>query len=288
MSTLNCPLTCREYPASRTRRKPSAYCKQGGGGESGQRRYWIAGTQSAIEARIALEAVSPITWDGLFRQSAEVRETGFAYWEGHVEYSPLEPLAEGEALWDADTEGGTAHISQALEHIADFNKDDDSPPNHKGAIGVTDDGDVQGCDIIVPAFAWTEKYILPSATTDWMYSVQVLRKLTGTVNDTNFRGIDARGVLFKGASIRWSTREPDRKEITFKFAAQERRADFKMGDIEHITKEAWDYLWCEYTTTYDKDSKPPRVLRTVVAVHTERVYEENNFGLLGVGTAPLI
>ena len=61
-------------------------------------------------------------------------------------------------------------------------------------IGVTDHG-VEGCEIVVPSFSWSETWQLPLATYNWAYS-QVLKAVTGRVNSASFRGFPAGQVAF--------------------------------------------------------------------------------------------
>ena len=61
---------------------------------------------------------------------------------------------------------------------------------------MTDHG-VEGCEIVVPKFSWSETWQLPIAMYNWAYS-QTLKAITGKVNAAAFRGFPAGQVLFRG------------------------------------------------------------------------------------------
>jgi hypothetical protein len=77
-------------------------------------------------------------------------------------YGDLKPIEEGEWDFSFDTTGGTGRITQAIRNKGNYGRTGDVlfPPDFKGAIGVTDDG-VEGCEVPLRTFKWTETHDLP-------------------------------------------------------------------------------------------------------------------------------
>ena len=149
------------------------------------------------------------------------------------------------------------------------------PPDFKGAIGVSTDS-VEGTDITIPVFNFTETHYIPSALVAGAYKT-TLFYLTGRVNDAPFKGFARGEVLFLGAS--GSQRGVDDWEIAFKFAASPNATNLTVGDITGIDKKGWEYLWVRYADAEDEET----LIKQPVAVYVERVYEYGNFALLGIG-----
>jgi hypothetical protein len=274
-------ITWRERPNSRTSTENP---------RSITLRFQLAGVVDDVLARAYAAAASPLLWDNLYRQDIRLESQGWAHWAIEVPYGPREtkqPEA-GECRFSFDTGGGTARITQAKEHIASYKHPElAAPPNHKGAIGVTSDGaakTVEGCDITVPAFKWTEEWTLPSTTITWTYS-QILKALTGRTNDDEFRNFGKGQVLCVGAQGRQSTKDPTIADLTLNFLQSDDFAGLTMGDIEGIVKQGWHYLWVEYWSKEDPASN--LLVKVPKAVHVERVYDEGDFELFGVGTGSL-
>jgi hypothetical protein len=228
-------------------------------------------------------ANSAVMYDNLYRSEISLTELGPGHWRADVAYGPYknkEP-EDGDFRWEFDTTGGTKHISQAIEHIGEFVAAGDVAFNHKGVIGVNEDGDVEGVDIIDHNFRWQEHRKLLLANYSWTYS-DTLDALTGKVNDATFRGKDVKTVLFEGATGTWSTDDPLLLEVTFHFA-HSRGAAGNIGDIGPIAKEGWEYLWVEYETT--KNAAAKRLGKNPLQVNIEGVHESGDFSTLGIGTA---
>jgi len=60
-------------------------------------------------------------------------------------------LDTGDYRFSVNTTGGTARITSSLETVTKYARPGETAPDHKQAIGVTREGDVQGVDIVVPA-----------------------------------------------------------------------------------------------------------------------------------------
>lgn len=214
-----------------------------------------------------------------------------------------------------DTAGGTQHITQGLpvftnETLSGFDVERRYPatgpnaaPNLSGAIGV--DGDrVQGVDVVVPSFQWTETYDVPSSYVTETY-IRSLAKITGTVNNARFRGFPPGEVLFVGStgSQEWDSEKGDGPwQLSFKFvqnpnagpafpgaapetlpvgvaANSDTLPPLTVGGITGIRKEGHEYLWVRYDTAVDSSVliKSPR------AVYVNAVYRKESFSQLGIG-----
>jgi hypothetical protein len=158
-------------------------------------------------------------------------------------------------------------------------------PVQYGAIGV--DGDsVQGVDIVIPAFQWTENYDVPAQYVTANYA-RVVASLTGCVNNAVFRGFAAGEVLFIGGtgSQDWDQEKGDSPwSLSYRFVASP-NADgttlpkLKVGDIVDIEKKGHEYLWVRYEDSVTDDT----LLKKPKHVYVNQVYYTANFAALGIG-----
>lgn len=185
-----------------------------------------------------------------------------------------------------DTTGGSEHITQAWSDsnspsaYVQGNAAEGQAPETYGAINANADS-VQGVDITVPSFQFTESWHIPAAylLTGATPHIKRIYGMTGKVNSQPFRIFQAGEVLFLGARCDTS-RSQTMVTVTFSFSARLNRDTFDIGDIEGISKKGWDYLWVEYETVAESDVgvRKPRY------AYTARVYEYKNFSELGIGT----
>ena len=253
-----------------------------GDNPSAELKYVVEGTSDEQQALAALESGTPATYAGLLRQTWSVEPVGdgSSYWEGVVRYGQMNagPKEVGESVFSFDTGGGTMHITQAKEHVASYYFEGDAPPDFQGAIGVTRDS-VEGCDIVVPVYNWSETHYLAAGTVTGPYKA-ALFALTGKTNDAAFKGFAAGEVLFLGAS--GSQRGDESWEITFRFAASPNVTGLVIGEITGVDKKGWEYLWVRYEDAEDEDSKS--LVKRPTSAHVERVYNAGDFAGLGIGT----
>jgi hypothetical protein len=239
-------------------------------------RYIVSGTSSDAEVATAALANSPEVYNNLPRESLTFSRIGAQEWEATVRYA-TQPATDSEPSFTFETGGGTAHITQALATTGVYVPPGFVPPDFRNAIGVSRDS-VDGVDIVVPTYKWTETFRLPPAFVTGVYK-STLFQLTGRVNNFAFRGFQAEEVLFEGA--RGSRRGTGDWEITFSFAASPNVTDLTIGNITGIAKKGWDYLWCRYADFEDGDAK--MLVKRPIAVIVNRVYPSGNFSLLGIG-----
>jgi len=244
--------------------------------------YTAEGTTNNLYVKAYALSATPAIYDGLWRQDIQITPDGHMLWRVDVPYSPRQPPSPGNYKWAFDTTGGTAKITHALEHIQSYNSPSnlEDPPDHKGSIGVNQNGDVEGCEKVVPAPKWTETWDMPAAAASFIYQ-DTLTALTGTVNLYQFRGKSPGTVRFDGAQGSGSNKDPNIVEVTFHFTQSVDIVGTFYGDITGVNKGAWHYLWLEYAQEEDQDAK--RNASRPIAVHVERIYNAAEFGLLLIG-----
>jgi hypothetical protein len=252
--------------------------------ESAELTYIVRGTPSDITARTELLSAAPTTHNDLPREDAEVEEIAAEMWLGVVRYASSSGSTPtgNDPTFSFETRGGTQHITQSLATVGSYASGDiPAAPNFRGAIGVTADG-VEGVDITVPIYTFSEThYLSPTAvTTAYKNSLFVL---TGRVNSSGFKGLDAGECLFLGAAgSRRGTSSDDLWEISFAFAGSPNVTGLSVGTIAGIAKKGWEYLWVRYQEAEDTTAK--MLIRKPVAAYVERVYREGSFSSLGIGT----
>lgn len=250
--------------------------------ESAEILYVVRGTSDDIAARDAVEAAAPLTHDGVPLDDIQVEQETSEIWFATVSYATPQdggPATIGESSYSFETGGGTQHVTQSLGTIGSYPVD---APNFKGAISVSGTGinaTVEGVDIVVPVYSFSETHILDDAAVTVGYR-GTLFALTGTVNIASFKGTAAGECLFLGAS--GAKRGTGDWEITYRFAASPNKTGLVVGDIVGITKNGWEYLWVFYEDVEDATAK--MIVKRPLGAYVEKVYESGDFSLLGIGT----
>lgn len=260
--------------------------------------YSVRGTSDEGLASQSVRDVAPTMWQGLFRKTIEfepvhIDETNqdACIWTASVKYGTLSPIEQAQQelsyTTSFDTTGGTQHITHSImtktPSFGSVTGPLFGPINEAGGgpIGVSGQGSqatVEGVDIVVPVYSWTETHKMTNA------QVQANKmnwyNLTGKINSGAFRGFAAGEVLFQGAS--GSQDETGQWTITFKFAASPNRTGIKVGTITNIAKGGWDYMWVLYQ--HGEDSSSKWLIPQPLGVYVEQVYESASFNLLGIGS----
>ena len=239
-------------------------------------RYSVLGTESDLEVRALVEANIPAFYAGLVFQNYHISHQGGGVWEVSVRYGQREPRETGQSSFSFETSGGTQHVTQSLQTVARYARPGETAPDFKGAIGVNNDS-VEGIDITVPVFNFTETHYIPAALVTGAYKATLFH-LTGKVNHAPFKGFARGEVLFLGAS--GSRRGVEDWEISFKFAASPNAVGLTIGEITGIEKKGWEYLWVRYVDAEDENT----LIKKPAAVYVEQVYPYGDFSLLGIGT----
>lgn len=235
----------------------------------------VADSDAALAAALA---TIPASQDGLPRTQVLLEERlGPQAWQVRARFSNRETTPEtGESVYAFDTTGGTQHITQSLNTVGRYG--DAASTLLGGAIGY--DGErVNGVDITVPVFAFSEVHYLADSVVTNAYKGLVFRR-TGTVNNASFKGLDPGECLFLGAA--GTKRGTDDWEITFRFAASPNKTALNVGSIGGIAKKGWEYLWVQYGDVVD--DAVHRLVQEPIAAYIEQVYEESDFASLGIGT----
>jgi hypothetical protein len=225
----------------------------------------------AIRQKLA-DTAPPIYYDAveqrtLYRHDYNVEQVGFELWDGVVNYAQQD--ASGDSF-SFDTTGGTAHITQSFGTRSYGS----SPPDFKGAIGVSKDS-VDGVDIAIPSLKFSETHPIPANLVTTAY-VNTLASLTGTVNGGPWRNYPAYSVLFLGATGQSQT--DGTVPITFSFDVGQ-NATLSIAGLS-VDKYAWEYLWAYYEDTEDTGAK--KVLKKPKWIFVETVYQPGNFSALGI------
>ncbi len=235
--------------------------------------YMIMNTESESVAKGLLGSTAPPMYGVLFLDSYRVVHVGGGVWEGTARYVKW----TSESQYSFDTGGGTQHVTQSLVNVQQVAAPGFLAPNFYGAIGVTDDR-VEGTDITVPVFNFTETHYLLTNLVTPAYKL-ALFNLTGKVNGGLFKGFAKGEVLFLGAS--GSKRGLDDWEITFRFAASPNVASLSLGSITGVSKEGWHYLWVRFID--DEDNTAKALIKRPIAAYVEQVYPYGDFSGLGIG-----
>lgn len=205
--------------------------------------------------------------------TAEVSQMGGVgnVWKGTTTYklesqnSSTDPPT-GASFYEADTSGGTAHISNSLETISSYAATG-SAPDFKKLIGVQTDGDPQGVDIVVPAFKFSVTKYVSWDTFSQSYE-DAIANGTGYVNQGAFtipihqfpngnvvtRTYPDGECLFIGAQIAPRAEKQD-VAIKLSFIRSAAVNGLTIGDITGINKKGHEYLWVAYKRTEDETTK---------------------------------
>jgi hypothetical protein len=271
------PLTLTECPDSR----------QTTTGENGTvtLKYILEGTADDLAAKTLVANSVPETYDGLVRQSIEIEplavdeSAGDGKWLASIRYGVRPAPAEtGESTFQFDTGGASQHITQALKHITHTACPSQTAEDFLGAIGVSGSGDsrtVEGVDIIVPVYAWSETHYI--SDTDVQARKAAYYALTGKTNNATWKGFAAGEVLFLGAS--GSKRGADDWEITFKFAASPNVtdvcADWPGGSkpAAAVAKKGWEV----FSVYYRQAEGAKDLIPKPVQIDINQVYRDGDF-----------
>lgn len=260
------------------------------------RTFLCGGTEDEFAAGEAIFAFAGPVYGGLVFDQGRVSRAGVALWRGSITYvtparkPPKErenPEAKeeygngGSSLYSFEITGGTQHITQSLETVGSYHRDDVSEgyftPTFGGAIGVNGDS-IDGTDIVIPQFSFSEEhnFVLSLITKEYKKN---LARLVGKVNNATWRGFEAGEVLFMGAS--GSLRSQEAFSISFKFMASENATELTVGEITGIAKKGWEYLWVRYEER--KDEAAHTLVKSPANVFIEKVYRDGDFSQLGIG-----
>lgn len=252
----------------------------GGTNPTWNRKYSIFEAEDELEAKEALFAALPPTFDGLILDSYNAEDEGNGTFLGEARYvgkgQVTKRQAPGSVVRSFDTGGATEHITQSKQTVNTFTPPGKTATNLKGAIGLSGDR-IEGCDVEVSSLRFSICEVYPTATVTDAF-IYILADLTGSVCDGEFKGYAAGEVMFKGAA--GADRDDGNTEITYNFEVKLGVTGKTIGDIQNVHYAGWDYVWIEYAPAEDNTAKG--LAEVPVAVRVERVYDRKDFSILGL------
>lgn len=248
------------------------------GNRQGQERVFTINAADENEAIALLKAALPDSYpvaSGTFRLiDYGVDPIGPSFWIGQGSYEQKRP--DDNPSFSFELGGGTAKILVSKEVIASYGT---SPPTCDGSIGATADG-VEGCEIFVPSYSWSEIWRFNPADADATYRNKVKALLAAPVNNATFRGYPAGEVLFMGAT--GSQTGQNETEVTFKFSQSPNVTSLTVGGLTGIAKKGWEFLDQRFTEAVVNNI----LVKTLQFIYIHRVYDSGDFTTLNIGTAP--
>lgn len=230
----------------------------------------------------AVRTASPIVFNGLTRKQVSWTEDANRTRRFNFTVNYSWALPESELRWSFDTGGGNFKIT-ASKATTRYARPGGIAPDFQGAIEVKD-GRAEGVEITIPALKITGTYRHPTssavvnASTIDSY-INTLSSMTGTTNNATWLTRQRGELLFLGASGEYIPNQPC--EIQYHFAFSKNAASLTIGAITGIVKRGHDYVWVLFEP--DEDGPSHKMIQTPLAAYVERVYDESNFSLLGIG-----
>lgn len=263
--------------------------------QSAELMFVLNGTTDDVLARAAFLAEIPATFFGLQFKNVDIEPVGGLFWKATAQYdsrvtstadgvggaSPGEtpavpggtdPLSPEFAF---DISSVTEKITQSKSTRSKTKRGGGVAPNNEQAIGVTIDGEVEGCDRQSPHMEWSVTRVFGFVTLNYFQS---LYALVGTVNNATFYGFPAGTLLFIGASL--NVRDTEKVTMVYRFAARPNRTDIPICDgLTVPAKDGWEYLWVSYKNVDDAN----KLFMQPDAAYVERIYDTSNFAGIGIG-----
>lgn len=168
------------------------------------------------------------------------------------------------------------HITQSLATTQAVGLGGTIPVDYKGAIGVSKDGKIEGCDVPPEGpLAWSRTVARPNVTVAYL---KTLKAIAGRPNDQKFYHFDVGECLYMGANGTFT--EGEGWSITHQFAAGVNETDIVIRDgLTVPLKLAFEYLWVSY-----KDfDVAGQVVTLPAAAYVEAVLAPANFALIDIG-----
>lgn len=234
---------------------------------------------AAIEAAILADGTHcPATYLGLPRTAIKVGPPlAEEIWEASVQYGDADQnQSAGDSQFNFEISGESQHI--------EFGQSSTVFPTgkEKHSEAINYDGEkVNGCDIIIPKYCFSETWLKADADVDTAYKT-TLSQAVGTINIGTFKGFAVGEVLFAG--VQGTRKGTGLWELTFRFMVSYNKDNFTVAGITGVNKAGWEYLWVEYQKA-EAGSGANKVLSpSAVAVHVMSVYDYSDFAAIEIGT----
>lgn len=239
--------------------------------------YWVEGALDDIDALQAVDAVAPVTYDGLTKDNFRYTEQRWPdLWEVEVSYSKKTKQPPDTGAVEYAFEIGVS--GQKIYTAYSDSKSTDpaySAIDYQKAINVDRDGNVQGVDVQIPVSTFSVSYYPTAAIVTSGYQ-KTVRDLVGKVNDATFYSHAAGEVLFTGCSGR--ARNVTDWELTFSFAVSPNRTNVLIGSVPAFNIQGWQVLWVTYEQQVAAGKFVPKPIQANIAT----VYESGDFTVLGI------
>lgn len=287
------PFRIREFTTSRS----------GSLGKDSQTREIVMtgdGTNDDAIAKAAFATFAPPIFDGLVLSDMKYEFLGGLMWRATAYYTPdAAPLFPAVGLVgpptpvpdlpgptdpigphiNFDFTGVTEHITQSKETIHRIKRETgnaaNSAPDNQRAIGITQDGKVEGCDKISPHLEFSIAATFTSITSLYIDKVS---EMVGTTNNATWFGKPPKSLIFLGGST--DSKDTFKKVIVFKFIQRPNLTDISIcDDLTVPTKKGSEYLWVSYKNVKDAG----KLTQQPDSVYVERICDESNFEDLRIG-----
>jgi hypothetical protein len=203
----------------------------------------------------------------LYRGNVQIEPDGHKQYLVSVPYGPRK-RETGSSTFRFDTTGATINVKAAKQHIASYPSGGSANP-HKGSIGVTKDGNVEGAEIVIPALKLIYTFKHPAGVINESHA-RALAGVTGMTNASPFRGFAAGELLYLGSTGEDGSETEASVEYVLVASAN---ATISVGDITGIFKGGHHLLWIEFKNEVDGGKPAVQPER----VHIERVYDPVDF-----------
>jgi hypothetical protein len=149
------------------------------------------------------------------------------------------------------------------------------------AIGVTPDGNIEGVDIFVPNDRLTCKKMWAAEEVNADF-IDKIRKTTGKVNNSLFKGYKGEELLFLGA--RFTKQATGYIQVVYEFIGSKNKegAELEYEDVNGQTisvteKKGWRYLWFRIVKKAQGEGTSNLVKNGIESVSVATVYEQADF-----------
>lgn len=242
---------------------------------------------TALDAEAPASVSDPVRSGTLWRNAVTWERLGPELYDFTLEYLDARKYDEkskpetGDYRIHFDTTGGQLRITSSLETVACYDSTGAVAADNKQVIGETEDGNIEGVDIVIPAMQFSIEYTQPLATVSEAY-IRTVESLTGTINNATFYGRPAGEVLFMGGSGSMGIKSDP--TLSFNFVRLPNLTSQTIGDITVASKLGHHYLWILYESYETGTGADKRIAKRPKKAYVERVYQSTNFASLGIGT----
>lgn len=258
-------------------------------GKDGTLQYVITGTTDKIDAYNALvtDAGVPLKIGSFDRVDAEctVEEDGNGVWIGKAVYALPSPGNQTQNSFSIsfDISGQTQKVFQSKKTQGTYAAGDNTPRDFGGAINVREDHTIEGVDILIPYLSYQVTYTYPTNQVNSTF-IGNLYRTVGKINDSGFGGFLAGELLL--TKVAGQRRDDKNWDVSYSFAASEEKHDVQIGTgddmITVAIKRGWDYLWVYYQQKQVGVDPDYYIVSSPVSAYVEQVYDEANYGVLGI------